>query len=242
MFSFPAAICYLLCALCHQDPTVVAPAAYRNQFENRWVKVVRAHYEPREKIASHDHPANNTVYVYLGDSGPVRFKHTGHESFQAERPPVRAGGFRLGAAVKETHEIESLSDQPTDFLRVELKTEAADKKTFKGRYPPDDHRTDYSSQRVRFENAQVRISSLTCAARAQCGDATRQDRPSLLVAITEGRLRIAERDGGPNNLSLAPGQTIWKDAGEPIQMENAGGRALELLRIEFKTAPAGFAQ
>src|SRR5215203_3265354 len=53
----------------------------------------RARYAPREKIASHDHPANPTLYVYLRDSGPVRFVHLGAEQFTLTRPAVRAGGF-----------------------------------------------------------------------------------------------------------------------------------------------------
>jgi hypothetical protein len=33
-----------------QDPVKVAPQAYKLDFENDWVKVLRAHYAAKEKI------------------------------------------------------------------------------------------------------------------------------------------------------------------------------------------------
>ena len=32
-----------------QDPLKVAPQAYKLEFENEWVKVMRVHYDPHEK-------------------------------------------------------------------------------------------------------------------------------------------------------------------------------------------------
>jgi hypothetical protein len=40
-----------------QDPVKVAPQAYKLDFENDWVKVLRVHYAAKEKIPEHDHPA-----------------------------------------------------------------------------------------------------------------------------------------------------------------------------------------
>ena len=36
-----------------QDPLKTLPNAYKLQFENEWVKVVRVHYEPHEKLPAH---------------------------------------------------------------------------------------------------------------------------------------------------------------------------------------------
>ena len=58
-----------------QDPLKTLPKAYKLQFENDWVKVVRVHYEPREKLPAHEHTETASAYVYLNDSGPVVFKH-----------------------------------------------------------------------------------------------------------------------------------------------------------------------
>src|SRR5918998_1678930 len=132
-----------------------APRAYRPEFENARVRVTRVRYAPREKIASHDHPANPTVYVYLRDSGPVRFIHTGDEEFTLTRPAVRAGGFRLSRRARETHRVESLSDQPTEYLRVEFPGLNVDRQVFRGRFPPEPRAArSRAGQKVRFEDKQ----------------------------------------------------------------------------------------
>src|SRR5919107_6316362 len=113
------------------------PRSYRPEFENARVRVTRVVYQPREKIALHDHPANPTVYVYLRDSGPVRFIHIGDEPFTLTRPAVRAGGFRLSKGAQETHAVESLTHQLTEYLRVEFKGLAVDRQVFRGRFPPE---------------------------------------------------------------------------------------------------------
>jgi hypothetical protein len=69
-----------------QDPMKVAPQAYKHEFENEWVKVVRVHYGPREKITAHDHTERAAAYVYLNDGGPVIFKHIGLEYGPVTRP------------------------------------------------------------------------------------------------------------------------------------------------------------
>ncbi len=222
-----------------QDPFVSAPRAYKREFENDWVRVVRVRYGPREKIASHDHPSTATVYVYLRDGGPVRFIHTGEEKFTIDRPAVKAGGFRLGRKQKilETHEVESLSDQPTEFLRVELKTIAVEEQTFRGRFPPESHPTESSSSRVRFENGQVRIVHVTCAARSRCNAMKASASPSLLVALTPTRFKMIVR-GVASDQNLELGQTIWVKSDNQPSVENTGDVPAGLLRIEFKTKPA----
>jgi hypothetical protein len=219
-----------------QDPFAVAPSAYKLQFENDWVRVVRVHYGPREKIASHDHPVMATVYVYLKSSGPVRFTHTGAEKFTVVRPEVKAGGFRLGRAVKETHEVESLTDAPTDFLRIELKTQAAEAQTFRGRFPPDPHATSSSSQKIRFENGQARILRVTCAVNDKCM-ADRIDSPYLLVALKPARLKATINGSSASEMKLEPGQTLWVAAVNQMRLENTSNAPAEFLRIELKTGP-----
>ena len=67
-----------------------------------------------------------SAYVYLNDSGPVLFKHVGKDSFSITRPATKTGSFRLFRAVQEIHEVENKSELPSDFLRVEFKTEPKD--------------------------------------------------------------------------------------------------------------------
>ena len=91
-----------------QDPLVLLPKAYKLVLENDWVKVVRVHYAPHEKLPMHDHTEQAAAYVYLNDCGPVTFKHDWGE---LTRPATKAGSFRVYHAVQEIHEP---LDQPPD--------------------------------------------------------------------------------------------------------------------------------
>ena len=62
-----------------------------------------------------------TVYVYTTDGGPIRFLHV--EGYSIDRPAVKAGGIRFNRGMVEQHEVESLSEIPSEYLRIELKTE-----------------------------------------------------------------------------------------------------------------------
>ena len=235
MPSFALA-CLLLCPLLPpaQDPQAVAPRAYRRAFENERVRVTRVHYEPREKIASHDHPEGPTIYVYLSDSGPVRFVHTGDESFTLVRPPVRAGGFRLSRGVAgETHSVESLTDLPTDFLRVELKGLNLERRYFRGRFPPQPRSSRRVARRVRYDDALIRVTSLTCAARGRCEGLAAPDAASLLIALNPVLLRQAAAGA---EVRMETGETMWTEAGAAPPFENASARPAEFLRIDLKAA------
>jgi len=213
-----------------QEATAVAPRSYRPEFENARVRVTRVRYAPREKIASHDHPANPTVYVYLRDSGPVRFVHTGEEQFTLTRPAVRAGGFRLSRGAKETHSVESLTDLPTEYLRVEFKGLTVDRQLFRGRFPPEPARARRRlAQKVRYEDKQVRVTRVTCAAHKPCGASNGGADASLLVALTPARLR-----SGHVEMTLALGQTVWSEAGAGLILKNDADSPVEFLRIDLK--------
>jgi hypothetical protein len=71
------------------------------EFENEHVRVLRVHYEPREKGQMHEHILNRVV-VYLND-----------------QPGAKADDVRVAGAA--THAEENASDQPADRIAVELK-------------------------------------------------------------------------------------------------------------------------
>ena len=215
-----------------QEATAVAPRSYRPEFENARVRVTRVVYQPREKIALHDHPALPTVYLYLRDSGPVRFIHTGDESFTLTRPAVRAGGFRLSKGAQETHSVESMTDQLSEYLRIELKGLAVDRQVFRGRFPPEPPAARRRvAQKVRYEDRQVRITRVTCAARRACDGLGASEAASLLVALTPAWLKA---DAAGTELTLALGQTMWSEAGGAPPFTNGSERPAEFLRIDLK--------
>jgi len=90
-----------------QDPTTSLPDAYKVQFENDHVRVVRVHYDAGAKLPEHTHPGGTTVYVYLNDSEGVVFSHVGGSNRAVTRPAVKAGAIRIAAGPEEHHTAEN---------------------------------------------------------------------------------------------------------------------------------------
>jgi len=83
------------------DPVAVDSRHYKVELENEHVRVLRVHYEPREKGQMHEHILNRVV-VYLND-----------------QPGAKADDARMAGAA--THAEENASDRPADRIAVELK-------------------------------------------------------------------------------------------------------------------------
>ncbi len=82
------------------DPAVV-DGAHKIAFENEQVRVLRIHYEPREKGQTHEHILNRVV-LYLNDQSGAK-----------------ADEVRMAGAA--THAEENASEHPADRIAVELK-------------------------------------------------------------------------------------------------------------------------
>lgn len=230
-------ICLLMTQALAQDPTTILPQAYKLQSENDWVKVTRVHYAPHEKLPAHQHTQTASAYVYLNDSGPVVFNHIGLDYGAITRPATKAGSFRLYRGLKEIHEVENLSDLPSDFLRVEFKTEPTNDKTLHGRFYREPYPVGENVQKVQFENEQIRITRLVCAAGKRLEFSTSPTEPALLVALIPSDFSVDKGKGKSAPLRLEIGQTQWVAVGKQERLENAGGAPAELLRFDFKTKP-----
>ncbi|HXG67291.1 MAG TPA: hypothetical protein VNO70_19465 [Blastocatellia bacterium] len=232
-----AVACLILTHAFAQDPLKVAPQAYKFQFENEWVKIVRVHYAPHAKIPAHDHTKMAAAYVYLNDSGPVIFKHIGLEYGAITRPATKAGSFRLYRAVQEVHEVENPNDTPSDFLRVELKTEPVNERSLRGRYFREDYPAGENYQKVQFENEQLRVTRLVCAPGRKLEVTTNATEPALLIALTPARFKAAGQKGKAARWNPEAGQTRWVALNQQEQLENLHDAPAELLRFDFKTKP-----
>ena len=216
-----------------QDATKSAPGAYRTQFENPFVHLTRVHYGPNERLAVHEHPLVVTVYVYLNASGPVEFRHTG-DGRVATRQPTTAGSFRVSRGGDEKHAVVNTTAAPSDFLRVEFKTGPGRNPSPFFRestktYPATENTTD-----VKFTNDQMRITRLIVAAGKVLEPAITTREPALIVALNDGMLS-GLRPG--DAATIAAGQERWLDAGQSLRLANTGAAPVELLRIDFLTAP-----
>jgi len=225
----------LLCAtrVFAQDPLTALPQNYRLQLENEWVKVTRVHYAPHEKLPPHQHTLTASAYVYLNDSGPVVFKHIGLAYGAVTRPATKAGSLRLFPGLQEIHEVENLSDLPSDFLRVEFKTEPLDIKNLRGRFYREAFPAGENFQKVQFENEQVRITRLVCAQGKRLELSTSPTEPALLVALTQSKFKVGKSAAA----LLEIGQSSWMPPNQQQRFENTGDAPAELLRFDFRSKP-----
>lgn len=83
------------------DPVAVDPAHYKVEFENEFVRVLRIHFGPQDKGATHEHILNRVV-VYMNDQANAK-----------------ADDVRMAGAA--THAEENTSNQPAERIAVELK-------------------------------------------------------------------------------------------------------------------------
>ncbi len=83
------------------DPPTVDPAHYKVELDNDQVRVLRIHFEPREKGAEHEHILNRVVFYLNDQSG-------------AKADDVRMAG----AAV---HSEQNLAETAANRIAVELK-------------------------------------------------------------------------------------------------------------------------
>ena len=227
------AISLLAVSASAQDPLKTLPKAYKLQFENEWVKVVRVHYEPREKLPAHAHTETAAAYVYLNDGGPVLFNHIDQVYGPVTRQPTKAGSFRLYHAVQELHEVENKSDLPSDFLRVEFKTEPLNPRSLYGRFYREQYPAGENFQKVQFQNEQIRITRLVCAPGKKLDVSTSPGEPTLLIALTPTQLKVNKSA----RINLDLGQSRWVDLNKQEQLENTGNSPAEILRFDFKTKP-----
>jgi len=200
-----------------QDPYVVAGDHYHLVFENQWARVARVTYGPHETAPVHEHPPTPTsVYIYITDGGEFRFKHvTGFKvsGYTITRPAVKAGAIRFAHSAPETHSVEYLGDAATEYVRIELRTEPVRPPIRDVRIPPRTLDLTKSAVTNEFENDQIRILRVVCAAGEKCPASQDPDDPAIVTVMN-----------GPDR-----GLVRWSPAREKGPLNE--------VRIELKTDP-----
>jgi len=218
------AVLFLSVAVAGQDPTKAAPDSYKLQFQNAFVNVLRVNYAPHAKVPVHDHSRFPAAYVYLSDSGQIRFVHTGWQEPVLTRPATKAGSFRLSPTrfENETHAVENLGDLASEFLRIEIKTEAPDRQSLNGRFAPFSGNRGAGLDKIVFENSQLRVTRIISGPGGRLTVSAPASEPSLIVVV-DGVGKISK------------GQTFWLSPGGSRQFGET--KQIELLRFDFKTKP-----
>ena len=214
-----------------QDPTKAAPDSYKLQFENEYLRVLRVHYAAKQKVPVHDHSKGPAMYVYLNDSAPIRFTHTDWDHPLLVRPAVKAKSFRLSPTRfdNETHAVENPNDTASDFLRIELKTEAPNRASLVGRFPPEQFARAKGLDRQVFDNSQLRVTRLSPADGRVLTVSAEAGRPSLVIVVV---------GGSSDKAAVRAGDTFWLAPGQQKKFESSDSTApLEILKVDLKTGP-----
>jgi hypothetical protein len=205
-----------------QDPMTAFPKNYRVVFENAEFQVIHVRYGAHEKIGVHDHSKSPTVYVYLSDSGPVRFSHEGESDFVLQRPPLKKGAFRVSPGRIERHAVENLGDLDSDFLRVELKTIPAGGMLRSSRVGAASLPLKDTSA-MEFQSSKLNVQRVICTHVCSLAGSPQG---SLVIAFSP--LQI-----GPeaSRRSLKSGEAFWLNAGQAAPVTGDAGVPAHLLRI-----------
>jgi len=212
-----------------QDPTVAAPESYKLQLENEWVKVLHVTYAPHAKVPLHDHSRFPAAYVYLSDSGPIRFVHANWDDPVLTRPATKAKSFRLSptTTLGERHQVENNGDLASEFLRIELKKLKQGEDLPMRRVAPAEVPADKNLSRIEFENDHLRVTRLTAVKGKPLEIKADGSVPTLIVVLAAGKLRKKDDE------TLPIGTTIWLDAGRSRTFDHIGADPFEILRFDL---------
>jgi len=107
--------CCLAAQALAQDSAKTDPKIIKITFENEQVRLLKAHYEPHDKTAMHDHLVPRIV-IFLTDQHAKVTRADG-STVEVNRKAGDAVYFP-----PERHAVENLSDKPFETIEVELKS------------------------------------------------------------------------------------------------------------------------
>jgi len=204
-----------------QDAVSVAPALYKVEVDNAWVRVLRATRSPHGKSPMHSHPP--AVVVCLTDS---RQRVTNSHGAVSE-VSHKAGEVIYNEGV--THSEESLSDQPIEAVIVELKPDAPS--TAESRVTLDPVKIDPKYHIVALENSRVR--AIRTILEPGIRSPLHEHPHYVVVYLTELHTTMALGDGRVVDNPRRPGEVAWRDFMKHSTL-NVGKRTAVEIQIELK--------
>jgi hypothetical protein len=211
-----------------QDGATALTQNYRTLLDNEQMQVVRVHYDPHEKLPVHDHSRYPTVYVYLSNSGPVRFIHDEAHPFALTRRPVRMGWFRVSPGRLEKHRVANLGPMASDFLRVECKQVALGQIRSEFRYREDVNLTKTSAT-TDYSSPEMVIRRFVVAPGGVERIQVEMQQPELLIAFAP----TVVRERGEWDRTMAAGSVLWAKAGVSFGLLPAGAGAAHVLTVRL---------
>jgi len=203
-----------------QDPVQVDGQHYKVMLENDQVRVLRIHYNPKEKSVMHEHPAS--VVVFLNTS---KAKFTLPDGTTTTDGGGKAGSVRFTEAGK--HLPEDIGATPIEAVLVELKGKSG----MGSAVAVDPVKVDPMRHKVEVENDKVRVLRI----KIKAGDTTKQHEHPNAVAIflTEIKTKFTRGDGTTREGANKRGEAIWAVA-EKHTVKNVAARPAEIILVELK--------
>ena len=203
-----------------QDPVQVDAKHYKVMFENDQVRVLKIHYNPKEKSVMHEHPAS--VVVFLNTS---KAKFTLPDGTTTTDGGGKAGSVRYADAGK--HLPENIGSTPVEAVLVELKGRSG----VASAVALDPVKIDPTRHKVEVENDRVRVLRIKLKARDKT---TQHEHPNgVAVFLTDSKTKFTLADGKTREASGKRGEALWT-AAEKHSVNNLLPRPVEVILVELK--------
>jgi len=202
-----------------QDPVKVDAKHYTVMLDNDQVRVLKIHYNPKEKSVMHEHPAS--VVVFLTNSKTVFTLPDGSKVDAAGK----AGDVQFSDAGK--HQPQNMGAAPMEAVLVELKSGP----TGSSKVALDPVTVDPAHHKVAFENDRVRVLRVKFKAH----DKTREhEHPNgVAIYLTNVKAKFALADGKTREGGGKRGEATWA-AAEKHSVQNMAATPADIILVELK--------
>lgn len=208
------------------DPLVADPQHYTLEVENQWVRVIREHMGPNEKMPMHQHPGPGAVIVFLTD------RHNRLTAPDGTSQELRNRAGDLMWSMPSTHRGENLNNAPFEAVQIEPRRPAAWTPA-----PPeqlDATVVDPQHYHVELENEYVRVIRVNIGPHEKLRLHKHPATGAILVHLTDQNMRLTMADGTVRDSRYAAKQVRWVEPGIAHQDENVSDMPLRFIRIELK--------
>ena len=213
------------------DPLAVDPQHYHLELENQWVRVIREHMAPHERMPMHQHPGPGAVIVFLTD------RHNRLISPDGSMRELRDHSGDVMWSAPSTHRSENLSDAPFEAVQVEPRMPAGVATARPAAFDRLDATVvDPKHYHVEFENEYARVLRVSIGPHEKLARHTHPQTGAVLVHLTDQNLRLTLDDGTTRESRYREGQVRWVAPASAHQDENLSDTPLRFIRIELKLA------
>ena len=214
------------------DPLIADPQHYHLEVENQWVRAIREHMGPNEKMPMHQHPLPGSVIVFLTD----RHNRLTSPDGASQELRNRAGDLMWSAA--STHRSENLTSNAFEAVQIEPR-QPGEPPVNGTPAPPeklDATAIDPQHYHVEFENEYVRVIRVNIGPHEKLRMHKHPDTGAILVHLTDQNMRLTLADGTVRSSRYAAKQVRWVEPGTAHQDENLSDTPLQFIRVELKFA------